>query len=165
MQSPIPAFARSLRQLSAILATAEAHCEEGKIDPEVLLNARLFPNMLHLKRNVMIACDTAKGMAARLSETENPKHEDTEETFAELYARIEKTLAFMESVPAASFEGAESRTVQLRIGKDTNLTFTGADYLSGFATPNFYFHMSTAYAILRSNGVVIGKRDFLGPIQ
>ncbi|MFT6399797.1 MAG: hypothetical protein ACJAYU_004566 [Bradymonadia bacterium] len=164
MQSPVPSFARSLGSLSAILTTAEEYCTEGKIDQDVMLSARLFPNMLALKRQVMIACDTAKGMAARLSETENPKHADTETTFAELQARIAKTVAFIESVDAAAFEGAESRTVSMKAGS-TTLTFNGADYFSGFAVPNFYFHMTTAYAILRNNGVVIGKRDFLGPIQ
>ncbi len=164
MQSPIPSFARSLRALSAILQTAEAHCEENKIKHEALLTARLFPDMLPLTRNVTIACDSAKGMAARLSQTENPKHEDTETTFAELQERIEKTLAFIESVPDTAFEGASNRTVEMRVGPNT-LSFNGAHYFTGFAVPNFYFHMTTSYAILRHNGIKIGKRDFLGPIQ
>jgi hypothetical protein len=118
--------------------------------------------MLNLKTNVFIACDTAKGLAARLSQTENPKYEDNESTFEELQTRISKTIKFMKSVPEASFEGAETREVILRFGKQET-KFIGADYLSGFATPNFYFHMATVHGILRHNGVEIGKRDFLGP--
>ena len=162
MQSPIPSFINSLRCLSSILKKAEQHCKDRKIDPETLLTTRLFPDMLNLKTNVFIACDTAKGLAARLSQTENPKYEDNESTFEELQTRISKTIKFMEPVPEASFEGAETREVILRFGKQET-KFIGADYLSGFATPNFYFHMATAHGILRHNGVEIGKRDFLGP--
>ena len=145
MQNPIPNFTHPLRSLSAILAKAETHCEDRKIDPSVLLTARLFPDMMNFTRNVLVACDTAKGLAARLSQTENPSFEDNETTFAELQARIAKTIEFMETVPDAAFEGAEQRDVVMK-----------------FAVPNFYFHMTTAYAILRHNGVEVGKRDFLG---
>ena len=162
MQSPIPSFINSLRCLSSIPKKAEQHCKDRKIDPETLLTTRLFPDMLNLKTNVFIACDTAKGLAARLSQTENPKYEDNESTFEELQTRISKTIKFMEFVPEASFEGAETREVILRFGKQET-KFIGADYLSGFATPNFYFHMATVHGILRHNGVEIGKRDFLGP--
>jgi hypothetical protein len=161
MQSPVPSFTRSLRSLSAILSKAEIHCEERKIDPNALLTARLFPNMMNLTRNVLVACDTAKGLAARLSQTDNPSYEDNETTFGELQARITKTIEFMETVGDAAFEGAEDREVVMKFGPEER-KFTGASYFSGFATPNFYFHMTTAYDILRHNGLEIGKRDFLG---
>lgn len=161
MQSPVPAYTHSLRSLSAILIKAEAHCEKRDIDPNALLTARLFPDMLNLTRNVLIACDTAKGLAARLSQTDNPSFEDNETTFAELQVRITTTIEFMESVPETAFEGAEDREVILKFGPQEK--FTGASYFVGFATPNFYFHMTTAYNILRHNGVEIGKRDFLSP--
>ncbi len=161
MQSPVPAFSHSLKSLSNILKKAEAHCEEHKIDPSVMLGSRLYPDMLDVTRNVLIACDTAKGMAARLTETENPSFPDEETTFAELHARIDKTLAFMATVPDAAFEGAEDREVTLQAGPD-EFKFDGTGYLWTFATPNFYFHISTVYGILRHNGVVLGKRDYLG---
>ncbi|MCR9137358.1 MAG: DUF1993 domain-containing protein [Alphaproteobacteria bacterium] len=161
MQSPLPAFTHSLKALSAILAKAEAHCADRNIEPSVLLTARLFPDMMNFIRNVLAACDTAKGAAARLSETDNPRFEDNETSFAELQARIQKTLDFMATVPDSAFEGAEDRIVNMKAGA-RDLTFTGANYLSVFATPNFYFHMATAYNILRHNGVEIGKVDFLG---
>ncbi len=161
MQSPIANFTHPLRSLSAILKKTEAHCEARNIDRDALLTARLFPDMLNLIRNVLIACDTAKGLAARLSQTENPVYPDTETSFSELQARITKTIEFMESVPDTAFEGAEGREIIMKFGPE-EYKFTDANYFSGFATPNFYFHMSTAYIILRHNGVEIGKRDFLG---
>jgi len=161
MQSPVPAYTHSLRSLSAILRKAEAHCENLNIDPNALLTARLFPDMLNFIRNVLVACDTAKGLAARLSQTENPSFEDNETTFAELQVRITTTIEFMESVLETAFEGAGDREVILEFGPQRK--FTGASYFADFATPNFYFHMTTAYNILRHNGVEIGKRDFLGP--
>jgi len=161
MKSPVPSFVHSLNALSGVLTKAEAHCEDRKIDPSRLLTARLFPDMLNLLWNVFIACDTAKGAAARLSGTENPSYEDNETTFAELQARIQKTIDFMESVPNSAFEGAEDRTIEMKFGP-RELEFVGTAYLSRFAIPNFYFHMTTAYNILRHNGVEIGKVDFLG---
>lgn len=161
MHSPVSSYTHSLRSLAAILSKAETHCDNRKIEHSVMLTARLFPDMLHLTRNVLIACDTAKGLAARLSQTENPVFEDTESTFGELQERISKTIAFMESVPEAGFIGAEDRDVVLKFGK-LEMQFTGLAYLDNFAAPNFYFHMTTAYNILRHNGVEIGKRDFLG---
>jgi uncharacterized protein len=161
-QASAPCFARTLRQLSAILAKAEAHCEARKIDPLVLTSARLFPDMFALARQVQIACDAAKGAVARLAGVEIPKHEDTEKTFAELRERIDRTLAFIDSVPAAKLDGSETREVTVKMrGKD--VVFGGLPYLLGFALPNFYFHVVTAYNILRHNGVEIGKSDFLGP--
>lgn len=161
MQSPVPAYTHALRSLATILSKAADYCDDRKIDPAILLAARLFPDMLNLTRNVLIACDSAKGLAARLSQTENPVFEDTETTFAELQERIRKTIEFMESIPEAAFDGAQEREVVLKIGKE-EMRFMGPAYLSSFANPNFYFHMTTAYNILRHNGVQIGKRDFLG---
>jgi hypothetical protein len=161
MQNPVPGYTHALRSLSAILTKAEAHCEKRKIDANALLTARLFPDMLNFTRNVLVACDTAKGLAARLSQTDNPGYEDNETTFAELQARIAKTIKFMESVPDAAFEGAEDRQIVMKFGPEER-TFVGPAYFTGFANPNFHFHMTTAYNILRHNGVEIGKRDFLG---
>ncbi|MBI1415869.1 MAG: DUF1993 family protein [Limimaricola sp.] len=161
MQSPIPGLVHSLNALKAILAKAEAHCVEKKIDPSVLMQDRLFPDMLPLWRQVTIACDNAKGAAARLGGVENPSHPDTETTFEELRARIDKTVAFMQSVPAENFEGAETRPIVMKFGP-REVNFTGASYLSSYLMPNFYFHMTTAYNILRHDGVVLGKGDFLG---
>jgi uncharacterized protein len=161
MQSPMPFFLRSLTALSAIIAKADAHCAANKINPAVLFNDRLYPNMLPFAVQVQIACDHVKGAAARLTETENPKFEDNAATFADLQDRIARTIAFVQSVPEAAFEGAENRTVSLKAGP-RELSFPGAVYLSGYAIPNFYFHMTTAYNILRHNGVELGKTDFLG---
>lgn len=161
MQNPVPSYTHALRSLSSILTKAEKHCEDRKIDPNALLTARLFPDMLNFSRNVLVACDTAKGLAARLSQTDNPSYEDNEATFAELQVRIAKTIEFMDSVPDAAFEGAEGREIVMKFGPEER-TFIGSAYFTGFAVPNFYFHMTTAYDILRHNGVEIGKRDFLG---
>ena len=160
MQTPMPPIVHSLKALSHVLELAQAHCEKNEIDPAALLNARLFPDMFTCIRNVLVACDNAKGMAARLSETENPVFEDNETSFEELQARITKTLEFIATVPDAAFEGAEGRTVHLKTGRG-DLEFTGADYLATFAVPNFYFHMTTTYNILRHNGVPLGKIDYL----
>lgn len=161
MKSPVPAFSNSLTALSNVLKKAEAHCKARNISPDVLLTARLFPDMLNLTRNVLIACDTAKGAAARLTETENPVFEDNETTFEELHARIKKTQEFMTSVPNEAFEDADNRTVLLKAGGQ-EFTFTGEKYMAVFATPNFYFHATTVYNILRHNGVELGKKDYLG---
>lgn len=161
MHNPIPSFTHALRSLSAILTKAEKHCVDRDIEPNALLTARLFPDMLNFTRNILITCDTAKGLAARLSGTVNPTYEDNEATFAELQARIAKTIEFMESVPDAAFEGAETREIVMKFGPEER-TFVGSHYFYGFATPNFHFHMTTAYNILRHNGLEIGKRDFLG---
>lgn len=160
MESPVPLFARTLNALSNILAKAEAHCAERRIDPAVLIGARLFPDMLPLSRQVMIATDHAKGMAARLTGTENPRFEDVETTFPELRARIARTLDFLDSVPAGGFADADARPIHIKAGA-REFDFTGADYLRIWAIPNFYFHVTTAYNILRHNGVPLGKADFL----
>jgi len=150
-----------LRNLSSILDKAEAHCAAKKIEPAALTGARLFPDMFAFTRQVQIACDTAKGAVARLAGAEIPKHEDTEQTFAELKARIAKTLDFIESVPAAKIDGSEERDVVLQM-RSGERRFKGMQYLLGHAYPNLYFHATTAYNILRHNGVELGKIDFLG---
>jgi hypothetical protein len=156
-----PRLANTLKNLSAILTKAEAHAQARKIDPAVLLAARLFPDMLPLTKQVQIACDMAKGAVARLGGVEVPKHEDTETSFAELQLRIAKVVAFIESVPQSQIEGSEDRKITLPFrGQDT--VFTGLQYLLGFVLPNFYFHVTTTYDILRHNGVELGKRDFIG---
>ncbi|HXI38319.1 MAG TPA: DUF1993 domain-containing protein [Burkholderiales bacterium] len=160
-QASAPRFANTLRNLSAILDKAQAHCEAKKIEPAALTQARLFPDMFPLTRQVQIACDTAKGAVARLAGVEVPKHEDTEQSFAELKARIAKTIDFVQSVGAAKIDGSEGREVVLKM-RSGEVKFTGLQYLMGHAWPNFYFHVTTAYNILRHNGVDIGKRDYIG---
>ena len=160
-QASAPRFARTLRNLAAILAKAQAHVEAKKLDAAALTAFRLFPDMFPLTRQVQIACDTAKGAVARLAGTEPPKHEDTEQTFAELQARIAKTLDFVESMKADKIDGSEGREVVLKL-RAGELRLKGIDYLLSHAYPNFYFHVTTAYNILRHNGVEIGKRDFVG---
>jgi len=154
-------FAHMLKNLSALLDKAEAHCQARKIDPAALTSYRLFPDMPPFTRQVQIACDSAKGAAARLAGLEVPKHEDTEQTFAELKARIAKTVDFVESVSAAKIDGSEGKEVVLKL-RGQDVKFSGLQYLMGFAYPNFYFHVTTAYNILRHNGVEVGKRDFIG---
>jgi len=160
-QISIPVFARALNNLAAILNKAVAHAEAKKIDPSVLINYRLAPDMLPLSRQVQIASDAAKGCAARLAGVEVPSFADTETTFPELQERIAKTLAFLNTVNAAQIDGSESRTVTIQLrGKDVQ--FLGLAYLTSFVLPNLYFHVTTAYAILRHNGVELGKADYLG---
>jgi hypothetical protein len=160
-QASAPRFANILRNLSAILDKAQAHCEAKKIDPAALLQARLFPDMFAFTRQVQIACDSAKGAVARLAGVEIPKHEDTEQTFAELKARVAKTIDFVQSVGAAGIDGSEGREIVLKM-RSGDVKFNGMQYLLGHAFPNFYFHVTTAYNILRHNGVELGKRDYIG---
>jgi len=162
-QASAPRFANTLKNLSAILDKAQAHCEAKKIDPLALTSFRLFPDMFPLARQVYIATDTAKGAVSRLAGIEIPKYDDVEQTIPELNARIAKTVEFMLGVPAAKIEGSADKDIAMKIaGKDTVLK--GAQYLLGHAYPNFYFHCITAYNILRHNGVEVGKRDFLGAV-
>ena len=159
--SSIVPLSHSLKALAAILKKAEAYCEARKIDPNALLAARLFPDMLPLTRQVQIATDQAKGCGARLTGIAVPSFPDEEKTFAELQARIAKTLDFLGGLKREQFADAATRTVSVKIaGKDMELK--GAAYLSSVVLPNFYFHMATAYNILRHNGLEIGKGDFLG---
>jgi len=157
----VPVFKQMLGALNDILAKGAAYAEARKIDPNVLLQSRLFPDMLPLLRQVQIACDTAKGAVARLAGVEIPKHEDTEQSFAELKSRIAKTLDFIAAVPAAKMDGADEREVTIR-QRGQDVTMSGLQYLLAVAQPNFYFHVATAYNILRHNGVELGKKDFLG---
>ena len=160
-QASAPRFVNILRNLSAILDKAEAHCTAKKIDPSALTTYRFYPDMFAFTRQVQIACDTAKGAVARLAGVEIPKHEDTEQTFAELKARIAKVIDFIESVSAAKVDGSEEKEIvmQMRSGERR---FKGMQYLLGHAYPNFYFHVTTAYNILRHNGIEVGKADFIG---
>jgi hypothetical protein len=160
-QASAPRFVNALRNLSAILDKAQAHAEAGKVDPSVLLNSRLYPNMFPVKRQVQVACDTAKGAVARLAGVEVPKHEDTEETVAELKARIEKTVAFVETIRPEQIDGSEERNIHLKLGA-REIDWKGMQYLLGYALPNFYFHVTTAYDILRHSGVPLAKRDYIG---
>jgi hypothetical protein len=161
--SAIPVFTQFLNALSVILKKAETHCEAKKIDPEALLGARLFPDMFPLRRQVQLACDFAKGAGARLAGIPVPSFPDDEKTFSELAARIAKTLDLLAALKKEQFVDAGTRTVTLKIG-GADMSFTGAIYLRHFALGNFYFHLTTAYDILRHNGLEIGKRDFMGRI-
>ncbi len=160
-QASIPVFIRMLGNLSAILDKGVASAEARKIDPAVLASARLAPDMHPLTRQIQIATDSVKGAAARLAQIEVPSFPDTETTFPELQERVTKTVAFLKTITEAQVDGSEDRTINLKAGP-TELSFSGRDFLFGFALPNFYFHLTTAYAILRHNGVDVGKMDFLG---
>ncbi len=160
-QASVPVFTRMLNNLATILEKAAAHAETKKIDPTVLINARLYPDMLPLARQIMIASDTAKGGAARLAGVEPPSYEDNETSFPELIERLRKTIAYLNTLKPGQIDGSEKKTITLKTRNDT-LTFEGMTFLLNRALPNLYFHVSTAYAILRHNGVDIGKKDYLG---
>lgn len=160
-QASIPSFIRMLGNLSAILDKAVAHAEAKKIDPAIFVNARLTPDMYPLSRQVQIATDIVKGCAARLAGIDVPSYADNETTFAELQARITKTVAFLQSVSAAQIDGSEERKITLKFGS-REINLLGQAYLLDFVFPNFHFHLTTTYAILRHNGVGIGKMDYLG---
>ncbi|MNQ09329.1 hypothetical protein SAMN05216201_11331 [Pseudomonas linyingensis] len=162
-QASIPTLLRGLDSLAAILAKAAAHAAARKIAPEVLLNARLAPDMLPLVRQVQIVSDTAKGCAARLAGIEVPSYADTEASFDELQERLAKTATFLKGVAPEQIDGSEERAIVLK-AHDQEIHFTGRTYLLGFVLPNFYFHLTTAYGILRHNGVEIGKKDYLGEV-
>lgn len=160
-QASVQTFTHNLKNLSAILKAAATDAKTRGIDPEVLLNMRLAPDMLPLSSQVQIATDNAKGACARLAGVASPAFADDETTFAQLQARIKATLAFIRTLKAAQFEGSESRDIVMELPIGT-LSFSGIDYLNGWALPNFYFHTTTAYNILRHNGVSLGKANFLG---
>ena len=160
-QASAPRFVNTLKNLSAILDKAQAHADAKKIDPRVLTAARLYPDMFPLSRQVQSACDTAKGAVARLAGVEVPVHEDTEQTFEELKARIARTITFIQTIRPAQVDGSEDREVVLKM-RSGEVKFKGMQYLLGQALPNFYFHVTTAYNILRHNGVEVGKRDYIG---
>lgn len=162
-QASVPVFVRQFASLTAILDKAEVFAAERGIDPAELLEARLAPDMHPLTRQVQIASDAVKGGIARLAGVEMPSFPDTETSFAELKARIAKTVTFIEAVPADKIDGSEERAITLKIA-DREMTFPGQTFLLSFVLPNFFFHVSIAYALLRSNGVEIGKRDYLGGV-
>jgi len=157
----VPVFVRLLGNLTAWLDKAEAHAAAKKFDASVLLGMRLAPDMLPLKTQIQIACDTAKFCVARLAGVEAPKFDDTEASIAELRDRIRQTVAYMQSVSAALVDGSEDKDVVIP-RRDAPVTMKGEAYLKHYATPNFYFHVTMAYALLRHNGVEIGKMDYLG---
>lgn len=158
----IPVFKQMLGGLKEVLRKAQHHAVEKKIDPNALLQARLFPDMFPLLRQVQVASDFAKSVSARLAGVEVPKLEDSEQTFDELLARIDTVLAFIGGLDAGKFEDAALREIVTQAGTPKEKRFTGQSYLFNYGLPHFFFHTTTAYAILRHNGVEIGKKDFLG---
>ncbi|NVJ28030.1 DUF1993 domain-containing protein [Myxococcus sp. AM011] len=161
-QASIPVYIRALNILSTLLEKGAQHAKENGVDPQTLLDAKLAPDMYNLVAQVQRASDTSKATAERLSGVPAPRMPDTEKTFEELHARIAKTVTYLKSIDAAALQGSEKRTVTLTAG-EYKQDFKGDDYLLTFALPNFYFHVTTAYDILRHSGVRIGKQDFIGP--
>ena len=161
MHSPVPALSRTLHALSNVLTKAEAHCAAHKIDPTVLLTYRLFPDMLPFTRQVQLTCDFCARSVARLSGAAVPSFSDVETTFAELQARIATAKTYVEGFGTGQFEGAETREIVLPM-RGSEMKMTGADYYTLYSLPQVYFHATTAYNILRHNGVMIGKRDYMG---
>ena len=161
-QASAPRFVNILTNLSAILDKAQAHVDARKIDPAALTTYRLFPDMHPMTRQVQIACDAAKGAVARLAGVESPKHEDTEQTLTELKARIAKTIEFIKSIKPAQIDGSEDKAIKITFPSGATREFTGQSLLLTNALPNFYFHCTTAYDILRQCGIELGKRDFMG---
>jgi hypothetical protein len=159
--SSVPVLDNFLKNLSLIISKAEAHCAARKIEPEALLTARLYPDMYPFTRQVQLVTDFAKGIGARLAGIAVPSFPDEEKTFAELQARIGKTRDFLASLKKEQFAGAAERPITIKV-RGNDMTFAGAGYFSGFALPNFYFHLTTAYNILRHNGVELGKGDYMG---
>ena len=163
-KASVPVFVKGLTNLKALLEKAAAHAQAKKIDETVFAGARLFPDMLPLTGQIQIATDFARGTTARLAGAEMPKWEDDEKTLAELIARVDKTLEYVKPFTAAQIDGTEGKEIT-RTLRGQPRTFTGLNYLLQFALPNFYFHSTTAYALLRHNGVEIGKMDFLGNLD
>lgn len=157
----LPVFKTMLGNLNHMLDKAQAHVEAKKIEPSALLQYRLAPDMLVFTRQVLIACDSAKNGVARISGVEAPKYDDTEASFAELKARIQKTLDYLATVPADSLDGKEDKEITFPVGRETTRTMKAEAYLKHWTLPNFFFHISMAYAILRHNGVELGKSDYL----
>jgi hypothetical protein len=158
----VPAFLQILNSLTGILNKAEAHCKAKNINPEVLLGARLYPDMLPFSKQIQLLSDFAAKGCARLTHSEVPSTPDTEKSFEELRQRLAKTIDYLKAFKPAQFEGGDSKDVTFPVGPDRSLTLKGQAFLNNFAFPNFYFHAATAHGILRHNGVEIGKRDFLG---
>jgi uncharacterized protein len=162
-EASIPTFLLTLGNLQRILEKAVAHAEARKFDPNVFVSVRLYPDMLPLARQIQIASDAAKGAAARLSGTEPPKFEDNEATLADLIARVTKTIDYLQGFKPEQFAGAEERTITIKTPRN-QFNFSGVNYLRHWALPNFFFHVTTTYALLRHGGVEIGKADYLGPV-
>lgn len=160
-EASVPTFLHTLRSLKSILEKAIAHAEAKKLDPGVLAASRLYPDMFPLTRQVQIASDAAKGAAARLAGVEPPKFEDTETTIPELIARVDRTIDYLQSFKSAQIDGSEERTITIQTPRGP-LSFPGMAFLRHWAIPNFFFHVTTAYNILRHNGVELGKADYLG---
>jgi hypothetical protein len=160
-QASAPRYVNMLNNLCAIFDKAQAHVEAKKIDAAALIAFRLYPDMFPLSRQVQIACDSAKGAVARLAGVEIPKHEDTEQTFTELKARCAKVIAFIGTIKPGQIDGSEDKEIVLKL-RGNDVAFKGMQFLLGFALPNFYFHVTTAYDILRHNGVELSKQDFIG---
>jgi len=160
-QATVPVYKHMLTNLAAILEKAAAHAAAKKIEPSVLVNSRLFPDMFALAKQIQIATDMAKGGVARLAGQEPPKYEDNEATLEDLIARIRKTVAFIDTFKPAQIDGSEEKSITLQM-RSGPLTFLGLRYLLDFVNPNFYFHVTTTYNLLRHSGVEIGKMDFLG---
>jgi hypothetical protein len=160
--SSVPVFKQMLGGLAAILAKAEAHATEKNIEPAALTQTRLFPDMFPLSKQVQVACDFARGVSARLVGAEVPKYDDNERTFDELRGLIARSLAFIEGFSPAQFEGAAQREIVTRPGTPKERRFDGQSYLLRYGLPQFFFHVATAYALLRHNGIEIGKRDYMG---
>lgn len=158
----VPVFKQMLGSVSALLVTAEAHADARKIDPSVFLQARLFPDMFPLVRQVQIASDFARGVSARLAGMEVPKYEDKEQSFADLQELLGKTLSFLDGFTPAQIDGNEEREIITRPGTPKERRFKGQDYLLSYGIPQFFFHVTTVYAILRSSGLDIGKKDYMG---
>ncbi len=158
----VPAYLQILTSLSGLLAKAEAHCEAKKIQPEVLLNARLYPDMLPFTKQIQLACDAAARGCARLTQSEIPSTPDTETSFAELRQRLSKTIDYLKTYKPEQFEGADSKDVTFPTGPNATATLKGQEFVNRVSFPNFYFHAAIAHGLLRHNGVEIGKRDFLG---
>ena len=158
----VPLFSQMLTALAGILNKAEAHCQAKGIQPEVLLSARLYPDMLPFTKQIQLACDFAAKSSARLAQAEVPSTPDTEKSFDELRQRLAKTIDYLKTFKPAQFEGVEARDIIFPAGPNTNLTLKGQQFVNRFAMPNFFFHATTAHGILRPKGVEIGKRDFLG---
>lgn len=158
----VPVFKQLLTALKAILVQADAHATAKSIEPAALLQARLYPDMFPLIKQVQVAADFARGVSARLAGVDVPSYEGKEASFADLDALLTQTLAFLDSVNAAQFEGSDTREIVLRPGTPKETKLSGQAYLAHYGSPQFFFHVTTAYAILRHNGLPVGKRDFMG---
>lgn len=160
-QASVPVYIRMLNNLIAVMEKAASHCEAGKIDPAVLINFRLYPDMFNFGKQVQIAADAAKNGSSFLAGVEAPKYEDSEKSFPELIERVRKTIAYLLTFKPEQIDGSEEKAIQIKRGEKT-VEYRGQDLLLNRTMPNFYFHVTTAYDILRHNGVVLGKKDFLG---